>query len=1005
MCNSLKISNRSTQTAQSGRHSVCGSRRFSVRYFLLCPAVLLFSFLSAQTPVFHPAPTKDLGNVRLSAVIQDSRGWLWCGSEEGGIYRYDGTTYQPIALADSMVSSAVTSLFESNGMLWVGFRNGMIGYIVLNNAFLSALSEAVTDDPKHTPNLMSWQPEEGLPKKAITAFAEDKSGGCWFGTYGEGLYVWKNQRLYQFNQADDGLASDDIYALAADTSGRIWVATDAGISICTMRAPGQKDVHNLTTRNGLPDEIITALLGDSQGNMWIGTHDQGICRFDVAHGRCISKTKNWAFGPITSLALFGSRELWVGTEAAGLVRVEASMDAALVIKGIENEPMLKAQALPAMHPLHHTRVRALCKDREGLLWVVCDQGALYSANVRFGLLEASLGSVQAVLVDSRSRLWAGSQEGLFFNILESPAAILRENIVALWESPTDGNVWVGTFGKGVYIVSPEGKVLKHLTERDGLPNGSVLSIAGNSREVWLATLGGVAKLELGRFPGDQKFIHQLELGTNYVYKILADSRGRIWFGTDGKGLAVLEHGAVRYFTMADGISLRTIYSIVEDRKGNIWFSTDRDGLFCFNGSVFQHFTTKNHLHSLNITGLAADGNGFIVVAYEDGFELLNPERHDHFAFWDAVTGAPTAEVNLNALCSDANGNVWLGTRQGVVRAAAFKERFLDDPQPCIMAVSVFSQPVDFLKQNTFAYDQNYFIFNFIGLWYTRPESVRYRYRLEGFDPDWKVSKDHLASYPNLPPGRYTFRVQTSEHGNFDNVLETSWAFVIDPPFWWRWWFVLLCAAMIGGVFFAFVHSRERRLQREAQWKRERVESQFESLKSQINPHFLFNSFNTLITIIEENPPVAVEYVEHLSDFYRSIMAYRERDFISVQEEMELVRSFYFLLKKRYESGFSLLDRLDGQMGQVMPLALQMLVENAVKHNVISASRPLLIEIFSEGDGYITVRNNIQPKIKPEPSTHFGLQSLIRRYELLGARPVTVINDGRFFVVKVPGVDF
>jgi len=149
----------------------------------------------------------------------------------------------------------------------------------------------------------------------------------------------------------------------------------------------------------------------------------------------------------------------------------------------------------------------------------------------------------------------------------------------------------------------------------------------------------------------------------------------------------------------------------------------------------------------------------------------------------------------------------------------------------------------------------------------------------------------------------------------------------------------------------------------------------------------------------------VEYVEHLSDFYRSIMAYRERDFISVQEEMELVRSFYFLLKKRYESGFSLLDRLDGQMGQVMPLALQMLVENAVKHNVISASRPLLIEIFSEGDGYITVRNNIQPKIKPEPSTHFGLQSLIRRYELLGARPVTVINDGRFFVVKVPGVDF
>ncbi|MDX1913315.1 MAG: sensor histidine kinase, partial [Saprospiraceae bacterium] len=180
-----------------------------------------------------------------------------------------------------------------------------------------------------------------------------------------------------------------------------------------------------------------------------------------------------------------------------------------------------------------------------------------------------------------------------------------------------------------------------------------------------------------------------------------------------------------------------------------------------------------------------------------------------------------------------------------------------------------------------------------------------------------------------------------------------------------------------------------------------VESQFEALKSQINPHFLFNSFNTLITIIEENPRVAVEYVEHLSDFYRSIMAYRERDFISLEEEMELVNSFSFLLQKRYETGFRVVSRLNGQSGQVMPLALQMLVENAVKHNVISASKPLTVEIFTENDGYITVRNNIQKKIKPEPSTHFGLQSLVNRYQLLGEKPVLVEDNVAFFTVKVP----
>ncbi|HND89480.1 MAG TPA: histidine kinase, partial [Saprospiraceae bacterium] len=158
----------------------------------------------------------------------------------------------------------------------------------------------------------------------------------------------------------------------------------------------------------------------------------------------------------------------------------------------------------------------------------------------------------------------------------------------------------------------------------------------------------------------------------------------------------------------------------------------------------------------------------------------------------------------------------------------------------------------------------------------------------------------------------------------------------------------------------------------------------------------------LITIIEENPPMAVEYVEHLSDFYRMIMAYRERDFITVHEELTLVRSFDFLLKRRYERGFQLLNRIEPtQPGQLMPLTLQMLVENAVKHNIISEDKPLVVEIFAEGDGYVTVRNNIRRKMKPEPSTHFGLQSLIRRHQLLGDKPVLVEDNAAFFTVKVP----
>lgn len=939
----------------------------------------------AQMPEFRLHPVKELGDVRMTTSMQDSRGWIWCGAE-GGLLRYDGLLFQPVKLPDSLLHTRVTALSESQGRIWVGFQNGCIGYVPMSGNFPSVLSGSPDEQTAQSTLLQIWEPAEGLPAQAITSFAEDATGACWIGTYGEGLYVWKEERMYQFSRADDGLSSDDIYALSIDGQGRVWAATDAGISICSMPEKGLKKVEKLSAAEGLPDQIITALCPDIQGNMWIGTHDYGICCYDIKTRQCKLVAPDWTFGPVTSLVIFGDKEIWVGTERNGPVRFEPFTG--------------KTYALPDDHPLRHAKIQNLRKDREGLLWTILDKGTLYSSRVMFGILTPPFENTQAVLVDSRGRLWAGSQQGLFLQGSGSFKQLLPqpENIISLWESP-GGEIWAGSFGNGVFVLGQDGKLLRRLREKDGLGNGSVLSIAGDAGRAWLATLGGIAVYDLRKRVFLNDLPEKSALGNSYIYKVFADSKGRVWFGTDGNGLRVLEDGQMQSYSYADGIPLKTIYSIAEDNKGGIWFSTDREGLFSFREGKFKHYTTANHLHSNKITGLAVTGNGNIVIGYDDGFDLLNPDRVDHAVFSEMQAGA--MEVNLNALSRDRSGNVWIGTRQGIVRVAAFDEKFLDDPQPDITSVSVLMRSIDPLQQQTFGYDQNYFIFNFTGLWYTRPESVRYRYKLEGFDPNWKISKDPLASYPNLPPGRYTFRVQTSEHGNFDQVPETSWSFTIQPPFWAQWWFLSLSVLLGVTLLFSLIRTREARLGRVAQLKRENVESQFAALKSQINPHFLFNSFNTLITIIEENPRIAVAYVEHLSDFYRSMMAYRERDFITLQEEKELVESFHFLLKKRYEDGFHLIDRLNGEPGLVMPLALQMLVENAVKHNVISKTKPLTIEMFIDDDNYVVVRNNIQKKITAERSTHFGLQSLIHRYRLLGERPVVVQDDTKYFTVKVP----
>lgn len=925
-----------------------------------------------------------MGNTQLTAVFQDSKGWLWLGGRNG-LYRYDGLSFQAVGLPASF-SSAISALFELDGRLWVGFRDGAIGFVLLNSAFASDKD----GQNMHIAQLQAWLPEEGLPQKPITAFAADSAGGFWVSTYGEGIYCLKNKRIYQFNAADEGLGSDEIYALACDAKGRVWAATDAGISICSMPKPGKKQVRRLTTEDGLPDEIVTALLADKRGNMWIGMQENGVCHYDVFQNKFDFRTEKWPYSAVLNLATTGNKELWVGTEKDGVLRLDL--------------PTNTTHPLPSAHTLRSARIRALLKDREGLLWLLGDKGALYAANIKFGMLEAPSNNAQAVLIDRQHRVWVGNKDGLSLlkngekkSVTTINGVFKPQNVISIWESNVDGNIWAGTFDNGVYVVSPTGKVLKNFSKSNGLSDANVLSIAGDDRRVWLATFGGVMEIDLHT----QRITRIEELGNGYVYKVFPDSKGRVWFGTDGKGLIALENNRFRHFTQANGKPLKTIYSIAEDLNGGIWFSTERGGVFCYDGQNFRHFGTEQRLHSLSVTGLATDGNGQLIIAYNDGVDVLNPARSEHVTFCDAAIGAPNVEVNLNALCRDAQGNVWLGTQQGIMRVAAFDESFMDDPQPGIVSVSNFSEPIDFLSKSIFPHHQNYLVFNFTGLWYTAPESVRYRYRLEGFDLDWTVSKDHVASYPNLPPGRYTFRVQTSEHGNFEGVPEATWQFTIEPPLWARWWFILPCIVAASGIFFMFVKNREARLQREERLQREKVESQFAALKSQINPHFLFNNFNTLITIIEENPTMAVAYLEHLSDFYRSIIAYREKDFISLQEEMDLVRNFDFLLKKRYEDGFRLVEHLNGETGLVMPLALQMLVENAVKHNVISATKPLIVEIFSEKGGYVVVRNNVQPKIKPEPSTHFGLHSLVKRYQLLGEKPVLVEKNDAFFIVKIP----
>lgn len=186
------------------------------------------------------------------------------------------------------------------------------------------------------------------------------------------------------------------------------------------------------------------------------------------------------------------------------------------------------------------------------------------------------------------------------------------------------------------------------------------------------------------------------------------------------------------------------------------------------------------------------------------------------------------------------------------------------------------------------------------------------------------------------------------------------------------------------------------------FKKENAEFRFESLRAQVNPHFLFNSLNTLSSLIFQDQQKAESFVRELSDVYRYILENKDRELVTLKKELEILKSYIYLILLRFEQNLSITIDIENSEDNLLiaPLSLQMLVENATKHNIISKKKPLKVKIYSEDD-YIVVRNNIQRKKIKIYSSKLGLENIKSRYNFLTNKEVEIFEETNEFLVKIP----
>jgi len=919
--------------------------------------------------------SEELQKPKIVSIYQEDNGLILCGTSKG-LYKFDGFDFT-LYPYQKQITAAVTSIFQTKDKrIILGFSNGNIAE--LKNNIITLLNF-----------------DEGFPKVAINSITQDNNGIIWFGTAGEGIYYISKNRLYNINE-DNGLSDNFIYKLLYFPQHGIIATSDRGVNICSLNN-GKKNISTYTSKNGLPDNIVrAAFLKDN--DLWLGMQDAGIFQYASNVNNTTLQPK-WKYGQINDV-LVTAAKIFAATEDSGLIVLNYDKSTHGFAVAYNNNTIPKSTCL--------------LKDREGNIWVAGENELLKIGNDHlqqvYNLSPNEAAQIHCLHYTKDSALWFNTSGGIT-RLYQQNDEWKSENfklpvfsnttITALYEDPAN-NLWVGSLGKGITVFNYE-KGTQYKLNDSLLATNNTISITGEDNFIWIAGLEGVIRAKLN---GDKysftNFTDTAGVGNKYVYDILCDRKKRVWFATDGEGISVLNSNN-KFFHLSNRKDYigNVVYKIIQDNYGNIWYATYDKGLIKYNGEKFTAYTTNEGLSDMTITGLLNAGN-YIAVIHKNSIDIINP-LSGKIIYIDRALISLDINTDLNACTSDKAGNIYFISGSNIY-SYYVDETSIQEPAISIDKVELFLKDIPQENNQKFSHNENNLSFFFTGIYYSEPEKIQYQYKLEGYDKDWVDTKDRVKNFPNLSAGTYTFKVRVSLNNNFKDAPEASFTFVIQKPFWLQAWFIIATLLFIGLMFYLYIKRRERRINNINILKNQKIQSQLETLRSQINPHFLFNSLNTLVSEIENNPEEAVTYVETISDFYRSIIQHREKDVIPLKEELHILNDYVFLQKKRFGCALEIKMNINPEIvfsSYIPPLVLQLLVENATKHNVIAKETPLQIEIKNVDSNCIAVINNINKKMQPERRSGLGLQNIQKRYELLLRKKVIIENDEKFFTVKIP----
>lgn len=885
-------------------------------------------------------------------------------------------TYKNITIEDGLPTNVVYSVFIDNeGFVWFGTDQGAVKY----NGY----------------KYQNFTSENGLPSNSVFGFYQDNKDRIWFRTFSDQLSYYKNDSIYKpsvndtlskliegriivslkviddkiyfgtiggMNTKDGGVFEGDLSHIKSS----LEATSDYGFTpINVLEIDDSSFVYgtyNVTKGNGgkyknfQPKEVVF-YNGINTSTLVLQTTSQGIGHFEF----CKDKNGNYAISLGSKLNIADHQKVLKTFLLESSIQCVAPYNGGVVAGSKAGDVLcVNSTNTNGYHQVFHFKlegeVSSFVEGENGALWISTLNKGVYLIP-DYQVKSIPYNEIPTSIVSNDDKVFVGFVDGsvkCYADSLENGCKAIspRQKVLTIQSlsKKNDGSILVGINQSGCNVISDD-----HLAFKELGPIGNIYSYISNENGTeWYGN-------HLGFFKSinDQIVFSSLEIGFNKRVKSLCVQGDELWVGTK-KGLWKYDGVEVKLQFPDSELATSEISNILWDKLNDrIIVSTTSNGLYIINKNKVFQFTISNGLSSNVINKFLIEGNN-IWLATSKGVNLIENYLNDfnvrHFGKEQGLLSNKINDI------IKSKGAIWMISDIGLTKMPSGKRPLVKVPQPYFTTFKV--NEINKKMSNIFNlnYDQNNLFIEFFNKSYI--ENSLFEYQLVGVDPQPIVISDNSVRYPALLPGNYQFKVRSIS----DTDEKSDWKtldIIITKPIWKEWYFYVIIVVLIVLLGFVVVNRRLRNLNHKLLLQKKLNELERQALQSQMNPHFIFNSLNSIQSFIASNSKVeSMKYLSTFAQLMRLVLISTREEGIPLSDEIKVLDNYMSLEQLRSDNKFSysiqIKDSIETELIDIPSMIIQPYIENAIIHGLLNKEGEghILIEFeLEEGSVLCTIEDN------------------------------------------------